>query len=266
MVHLSSRTWIIYRAASPEDPSGLLRLDPLEQLFPPPCAAATRSIISPVAPAAMATCRACKDMCPRWMPSVARARSAARFWARPTETMTSASSEALCTIHQFEARPAPRDAHAWRRQRFPPPWASPVRRSGRRSRSRRHVESEVYRPIARCIRVRPGLDRPPVVAGGDHDCIHAVHDALVVRCGPVRICSGEGPGLDNAIAHGLTRVTPKMPGSARGCDRYERVRRRSARLLSMRRWTRPPVIASIRGARRSQAVFTALAPIASRTS
>lgn len=39
--------------------------------------------------------RACRDMWSRWMPSVANARTAARFCARPTATMVSASSLAL---------------------------------------------------------------------------------------------------------------------------------------------------------------------------
>ena len=45
---------------------------------------ATRSTWWPAAPAASATERACSAMWPRWMPSVASARTAARFDARPT--------------------------------------------------------------------------------------------------------------------------------------------------------------------------------------
>ena len=64
---------------------------------------ATRSIWAPLAPAAMATWRACRVMCPRWMPSVASARRAARFCANPTLTMISASSRAVVTCISLSA-------------------------------------------------------------------------------------------------------------------------------------------------------------------
>lgn len=52
---------------------------------------------SGVAPAVEAMVRACRDMWPRWIPSVARARTAAKFCARPTAVMISASSVAVRT-------------------------------------------------------------------------------------------------------------------------------------------------------------------------
>ena len=51
------------------------------------------------------------------------------------------------------------------------------------------------------IGVRPGFDGAPVVAGGNHNRIHAIHDALVVRGSPVGIRSGKRPGFDNPIPH-----------------------------------------------------------------
>src|SRR5271157_1751123 len=54
----------------------------------------TRSTSSGRAPALTARLRACNSMWPRWIPSVARARSAAKFWASPTEASTSPSSRA----------------------------------------------------------------------------------------------------------------------------------------------------------------------------
>src|SRR5207245_4377014 len=53
---------------------------------------ATRSISSPTAPTVAATFRAWSAMCPFWIPSVASARTAAKFCARHTAAMTSASS------------------------------------------------------------------------------------------------------------------------------------------------------------------------------
>jgi hypothetical protein len=57
--------------------------------------------LGPVAPATMAMLRACRAMWPRWMPSVASALRAAMFWARPTATVTSASSCAVSTPRIF---------------------------------------------------------------------------------------------------------------------------------------------------------------------
>jgi hypothetical protein len=48
-----------------------------------------------------------------------------------------------------------------------------------------------------------GLDRSPVVAGGDDNGVDTVHDALVVRRRPIRVDGGEGPGLDDPVAHAL---------------------------------------------------------------
>src|SRR3989338_4286 len=60
-------------------------------------ASATRSINLFAAPPSTAIFLACSFMWPRWMPSVARARMAAKFWANPTEAMTSPSSCAVFT-------------------------------------------------------------------------------------------------------------------------------------------------------------------------
>ena len=48
----------------------------------------TSANILPSAPAATATLRACRRMCPCWMPSVDSARSAAKFCASPTAAIT----------------------------------------------------------------------------------------------------------------------------------------------------------------------------------
>ncbi len=49
--------------------------------------------------------------------------------------------------------------------------------------------------------MRAGFYGAPVVAGGDHHGVHAVHDALVVGSGAIGVGGGEGPGGDNAVAH-----------------------------------------------------------------
>ena len=46
-------------------------------------------------PARMATLRACKFICPRWIPSIERALKAAKFYASPTDTIIPANSCAL---------------------------------------------------------------------------------------------------------------------------------------------------------------------------
>ena len=56
-------------------------------------------------------------------------------------------------------------------------------------------------PVFDRIGVRPGLDRPPVITSGDHNCVHAVHDAFVVGGSPVRVNRSESPGCDNTLAH-----------------------------------------------------------------
>src|SRR5690606_42152662 len=59
--------------------------------------ATTAGSSSAVAPTVVAMLRACSDMWPRWMPSVASARTAAKFCASPTAVMISASSAAVPT-------------------------------------------------------------------------------------------------------------------------------------------------------------------------
>ncbi len=54
---------------------------------------------------------------------------------------------------------------------------------------------------SRGVSVRSGLDGAPVVAGGHHHRVDAVHDALVVRGGAVGIGCSKRPGLHDAIAH-----------------------------------------------------------------
>ena len=53
--------------------------------------------------------------------------------------------------------------------------------------------------VAAGIGVRAGFHRAPVVAGGDDDRIDAVHDALVVRGGAVRIDGREGVRVQDAF-------------------------------------------------------------------
>jgi len=52
--------------------------------------------------------------------------------------------------------------------------------------------------------VGAGFDGAPVVARGNHDRIHAVHDALVVRRSAIRIDRGKRPRLNDAVSHALT--------------------------------------------------------------
>ena len=53
--------------------------------------------------------------------------------------------------------------------------------------------------VAASVSVRAGFHRAPVIAGGDDDRIDAVHDALVVRGGAIRVDGGEGVGVQNAF-------------------------------------------------------------------
>src|SRR5262245_33844740 len=50
--------------------------------------------------------RPCSSMWPRWIPSVARARSAAKFWPSPTAAITAARPRAPCTSSTRKARRA----------------------------------------------------------------------------------------------------------------------------------------------------------------
>src|SRR5262249_8691705 len=76
--------------------------------------AATRSTRSPVAPAARARPRAWSAMWPRWMPSVASARSAARLVARPAAPASAARRFAVSAPASSSASRAP----GW-------PWSAP---------------------------------------------------------------------------------------------------------------------------------------------
>ena len=51
-----------------------------------------------------------------------------------------------------------------------------------------------------------GLNGPPVVAGGHDYGVNAVHDALVVRRGAVRIDGCERVGFDDALSHQFAGV------------------------------------------------------------
>ena len=53
------------------------------------------------------------------------------------------------------------------------------------------------------VGVRACLNGPPVLPGGDGDCVHSVEDPLVVGRRPVGIDGGEGPGLDDPLHHPL---------------------------------------------------------------
>ena len=48
--------------------------------------------------------------------------------------------------------------------------------------------------------MRSGFDGAPVVARGDDDRVHAIHDAFVVSGGAVGVHCGESVGSDDAIA------------------------------------------------------------------
>ncbi len=58
--------------------------------------------------------------------------------------------------------------------------------------------------------MRAGLDRAPVVAGGDRDRVDAVHDALVVRRGTVSVDARDIVGKHDGIAH--RRAVVRAPG------------------------------------------------------
>ena len=116
---------------------------------------------------------------------------------------------------------------------------------------------------ARRERVRAGLDGAPVVAGRHHDGVDAVHDALVVRRGAVRIELGEAGRVDDAVddRRSASRLRASFaedggPSGARELAAYigeirrrwarhrTRTRRRSQRFERMRRPSLPPAIAA----------------------
>ena len=70
-------------------------------------------------------------------------------------------------------------------------------------------------PAAGGVGMRAGFHRAPVVAGGDHHRVHAVHDALVVGGSAVGVGGGKGPGRDDAIAHLLGREYASKASSSR---------------------------------------------------
>ena len=109
-------------------------------------------------------------------------------------------------IHEARARPAPLDALG----SAPPtiPTAIGISSSPMRSpfSARRQVDKRCVPATSSGVGVGACLDRPPVVAGGDHDRIHTVHDALVVSGRPVRIGRGKGPGFDDPVSDRFTRV------------------------------------------------------------
>ena len=63
--------------------------------------------------------------------------------------------------------------------------------------------------IASCICVSTGFNRAPVIPGGNHDGIHAVHNALVVGGGAVGIDGGESPGCNHTLHNIGTRIPAK---------------------------------------------------------
>ena len=72
-------------------------------------------------------------------------------------------------------------------------------------------------PRAGGVRMRAGFDRAPVVAGGDHHRVDAVHDALVVRGGAVGVGGGECPGGDDPIPHLFAAEICQKPAWKPGC-------------------------------------------------
>ena len=80
---------------------------------------------------------------------------------------------------------------------------------------------------ARGVRVRAGFDGAPVVAGRDRDGIDAVHDALVVRRGAIRIDGRELGRDDDAVAR-LRAACSRGPRAARpeSCSSRARARDR----------------------------------------
>ncbi len=67
----------------------------------------------------------------------------------------------------------------------------------------------------RCKRMRAGFHSPPVIARREHDRVHAVHDALVVRGRPVGVELREAAGGDDAIDN----LRAREPGGRQGFGR-----------------------------------------------
>ena len=90
------------------------------------------------------------------------------------------------------------------------------------------VRQRAVLAIARRPGVRTGLSRAPIVARCDDDSVNAVHDALVVCRGTVRVEHGEFVGRDDAVAHvhGLSLVSAKLGQRyAHLCVNQRRVRK-----------------------------------------
>ena len=120
--------------------------------------------------------------------------------------------------------------------------------------------------VARGVRVGAGLDRAPVLAGRDEHGVDAVHDALVVGRGAVRIELGEARGRGDR-ARATVGAVGAVAGELRVVDRQRTVTvRPSVRFDRMRRPARPPAIARDASASASHSVLTRFAPIASRQS
>ena len=54
--------------------------------------------------------------------------------------------------------------------------------------------------------MRARFDGAPIIAGGDDDRVHAVHDAFVMGRGAIRICGGESIRGDDAITDTVSAI------------------------------------------------------------
>ena len=176
----------------------------------------------------------CSAMWPRWIPSVASARSAARFDARPALPMIIASVFASVTPSSCCARRAPACACS-----VPPTVPTAIGISSWPTQLAVVLGApdgeRAVAPVGGGERVRARLDAAPVVAGRDHHRVDAVHDPLVVGGGAVGIVLGEARRRDDAVAHGGAVERLGRERARRARARCTRTRRRSHRLVRMRR-------------------------------
>src|SRR2546422_676988 len=203
--------------------------------------------------------RAWRDMCPRWIPSVARARRAAKFCARPTAAITSPSSCALFTPRRRTFALAV----GWTAV-APPTSPTAIGSSMVPTKSPFASFSQVVR------------DRYPPDFHAAYAC---APDSIARQSFPVArttastpfmiplLCVAQRNGSASAKAY-----ASRMPSTTSSPDRSSVLRtslaktaralarRRTARLEMIRKYTRPPVHFSRCGATASAIVFTAFAP------
>ncbi len=187
-------------------------------------------------------------MWPRWMPSVARARTAARFDARPTDAAIAAR---LLRVGDAE------DAERQPRRRVDAERPADGAEGHRQLEAALEVVASAApdgqgRVAPRAGRERVGacLDGAPVVAGRDHDGVDAVHDALVVRGRAVRIELREARRVDDAVDDVRRRSMASVARTEAGTRHVTRTQRWSQRFERMRSPTRPPAMAARRSATR----------------